>query len=109
MSPLYRRVVELKRTAGQEVSGLHLIAIYVRRCVQPLQFRASPMWRYAGDDDPTRVLHESFSSIELEARVQRVMKIGQKDRCSLEWHVRPFLLENPTAEVGYALRTRLDW
>ena len=36
VEPMYRRVVELKRTAGQEVSGLHLIALFVKRCVQPL-------------------------------------------------------------------------
>ena len=60
------------------------------------------MWRYAGDDDLARVLHENFSSIELEARVQRVTKIGQKDlgQCLLECPVRPFSLDFPPAEVS---------
>ena len=96
---MYHRVVELRRTPGLEVSGLQLIAIFVKRCVQPIQFRAHPMWRFEGVDDPTRVLHEQFSSIELESRVQRITKIGQKDQCLLECPVRPFAADNPLPEV----------
>ena len=35
---LYRWVLELKTTLQREVSGLHLIATFVKRCIQPLQF-----------------------------------------------------------------------
>ena len=102
VEPMYRRVVELKKTAGQEVSGLHLIALFIKRCVQPLQHRSSPMWRFAGADDPTRVLHEDFSSIELETRVHRVTRLSQKDvgQHLLECPVRPFSLDFLPAEVS---------
>ena len=35
---LYQRVLDLKTTPRREVSGLHLIATFVKRCIQPLQF-----------------------------------------------------------------------
>ena len=102
VDPMYRRVVELKRTAGQEVSGLHLIALFVKRCMQPLQHRSSLMLHFAGEDDPTRVLHEAFSSIELETRVQRLTKVSQRDLSHqlLECPVRPFSLDFLLAEVS---------
>ena len=104
VAPLYRRVVELRRTAGLEVSGLQLIALFVKRCIQPIQFRPHPMWRFEGAQDPTRVLHEEFSSIELESRVHRITKLGQKDKCLLECPVRPFAADNPLPEVTRHLR-----
>ena len=60
------------------------------------------MLRFAGEDDPTRVLQEAFSSIELETRVQRLTKVGQKDlgHHLLECPVRPFSLDFPPVEVS---------
>ena len=102
VEPMYQRVIELKRTAGQEVSGPHLIALFIRRCVQPLQHRSSPMWRFTGADDPTRVLHEDISGLELETRVYRLTRFSQSDwnRELLECPVRPFSLEFLPAEVS---------
>ena len=44
-----------------------------------------------------RVLHEEFSSIELESRVQRITKV--KSRPVLECPVQPYVADNPLPEV----------
>ena len=46
--PLVQRVVDLRRKSGPEVTGLQLIALFVKRCVQPIQFQGHPMWQYVG-------------------------------------------------------------
>jgi hypothetical protein len=108
VEPMYNRVIELKRAAGREVTGLHLITLFIRRCVQPLQHRSSPMWRFSGGEDPTRVRQEDYSTSELETRVQRLTKIAQKDwkRQLLECPVRPFELGCLPGEV--CARTRMS-
>ena len=102
VAPLYLRVEELKKTAGREVSGLHLMALFIKRCVQPLQHRGSPMWRFSGVDDPTRVRREDVSSAEFESRVHRLTRLSQNDwdRELLKCPVRPFSLEFLPAEVS---------
>ena len=102
VAPLYLRVEELKKTAGREVSGLHLMALFSKRCVQPLQQRSSPMWRFSGVDDPTRVLREDSSSVKFESRVHRLTRFSKEDwnRELLACPVRPFSLDSPPAEVS---------
>ena len=66
MGPLVQSIAELK----EQVTGLQLIVVFVKRCVQLLQCRERPMWQYTGVGDSTRCLHENFSSVELVSRVQ---------------------------------------
>ena len=58
---LMSRIVELQETVGLEVSGLQIMATFIRRRIQPLQARAHPMWEYTGVEDPTRVSKKEYS------------------------------------------------
>ena len=51
--PLMERMAKLMKTVDREVSGLHLIATFIKRGVQPLRVRAHPMWAFQGAHDPT--------------------------------------------------------
>ena len=66
VEPLAQSVAQLK----EQLTGLQLVAIFVKRCVHPLQCRERPMWQYTGVGDSTRCLHEDFSSHALMSRVQ---------------------------------------
>ena len=70
-APLLSRVRALLETTSKEVSGVHLIATFVKRRVQALQARVHPLFEYAGAMDPTRAYAEELSAGELEARVCR--------------------------------------
>ena len=85
-------VAELK----EKMTGLQLIAIFVKRCVQPLQCRERPMWQYSGVEDSTRCLHENFSSRELLSRVQRITKCSS---AVLESPIVPFSTEQLLPQV----------
>jgi hypothetical protein len=45
---LMKRIHELQNTRGKELSGIQIIAYFLRIRVQPLQDRKKPMWMYAG-------------------------------------------------------------
>ena len=97
--PLLSRVSKLVKTAGKEVSGVHLIATFIRRRVLPIQARAHPFFNYAGAADVTRTSAEELSTGEVEARVcaLTLLKVGEAN--VLESPVAPFSLENPVPEV----------
>ncbi|KQK04340.1 hypothetical protein BRADI_2g13072v3 [Brachypodium distachyon] len=57
---------------GQGLTGVHLIALFLRMRIQPLQARVHPMWSFEGPGDPTRVNAEELYLNELESRVQRL-------------------------------------
>ncbi|KQJ89022.1 hypothetical protein BRADI_4g22988v3 [Brachypodium distachyon] len=54
-SVLLKQVVELQQTPEKEVSGLQLIALFMKRRIQPIQARVHSMWEYLGPSDSTQV------------------------------------------------------
>ena len=66
-SPLVSRVSTLLKTAGKEVNGVHLIATFIKRHVQPIQAREHPLYEYTSAADATRVSVEELSAGEAEA------------------------------------------
>ena len=90
---------KLVKTAGKEVSGVHLIATFIRRRVHQIQARAHPLFEYAGATDITRTSAEELSTGEVESRVcaLTLLKVGEAN--VLEPPVVPFSLENPVPEV----------
>jgi hypothetical protein len=48
MEPMMEKINALQSTIGKELSGLQLMAIFMRMRIQPLQARARQMWNYAG-------------------------------------------------------------
>ena len=47
---LVERMVQLVRDG---VTGMDLMEVFLRRRIQPLQYRGHPMWLYCGTEDTT--------------------------------------------------------
>ena len=71
---LVERVVELIR---DEVTGMDLLEVFLRRRIQALQYRDHPMWMYSGTEDTTRVHPEEVEDATLERWMTAI--IGNKD------------------------------
>ena len=63
MKVLVERVVHLIRDS---VTGMDLLEVFLRRCIQPLQAHDHPMWMYSGIDDSTRVHPEEVDEDTVE-------------------------------------------
>ncbi|KAK1691911.1 hypothetical protein QYE76_008608 [Lolium multiflorum] len=62
---LITRIKALQNTQGQELSGVQMIAHFLRIRVQPIQARSSPLWLYSGAGDAARI-SEDLSVKDLE-------------------------------------------
>lgn len=60
---LMERVVQLVR---EGVMGIDLLEVFLRRRIQPLQYRGHCMWLYCGTEDETRVHPEAADDATLE-------------------------------------------
>ena len=49
-----RLVSRVRLLAHTELSLVEVMAIAIKRCVQPLQSRVTPLWCYNGEDDASR-------------------------------------------------------
>ena len=83
--------------------GTEFAALYLKRRVQPLQYRAHPMYLYTGAKDSTRISMEDLKEKELQDEVRRLTKLTQKDTIALEPNVRPFEASFPPPEVCFML------
>ncbi|PNT76232.1 hypothetical protein BRADI_1g46192v3 [Brachypodium distachyon] len=66
---LLKQVAELQQTLEKEVSGVQLIALFMKRRIQSIQARAHSMWEYSGSSDSTRICAEDLSDEDLLTRV----------------------------------------
>ena len=71
---LMERVVQLVRDG---VTGMDLLEVFLKRRIQPLQFRSHCMWLYCGTEDETRVHPEAVDDVTLERWMAAVT--GNKD------------------------------
>ena len=71
---LVERVVQLIRDG---VTGMDLLEVFLRRCIQPLQARDHPMWMYSGTEDTTRIHPEEIDEATLERWMASIT--GNKD------------------------------
>ena len=92
---LYSQVQKLK------MLGTEFAALFLKRRVQPLQYRAHPMYLYTGAKDNTRISSEDLKEKELQDEVRRLTKLTQKDYIPLEPNVRPFEASYPPPEVCF--------
>ena len=91
----------LARIGGMldKVTGIHLIATFVKRRVWPIRARAHPMWEYEGAGDITRMNPEELSRSELLMHVRHITNLTTGDTCNVDCPVAPYGLENPLLEV----------
>ena len=81
--------------------GTEFAALFLKRRVQPLQYRAHPMYLYTGAKDSTRISLDDLKEKELQDEVRRLTKLTQKDNIPLEPSVRPFEASYPPPEVCF--------
>ncbi|KQJ88392.1 hypothetical protein BRADI_4g17405v3 [Brachypodium distachyon] len=80
---------------GQGLTGIHLMALFLRMRIQPLQARVHPMWSYEGLGDPTRVNAEELSSEEVESWVRRLTNLTGAAPCEIDTPVIPHGPDRP--------------
>ncbi|KAM0851088.1 hypothetical protein ACQ4PT_052641 [Festuca glaucescens] len=86
---LIARIQALQNTQGEELSGVQIIAHFLRIRVQPLQARANPLWLYSGAGDAARV-SEDLSVKDLEKLVRHFTSLSKKCPVPSSCRVEPF-------------------
>ncbi|KAK1670545.1 hypothetical protein QYE76_058704 [Lolium multiflorum] len=82
-------IQELQNTYGAELSGVQIIAHFLRIRVQPLQARKSPLWTYSGAEDSVMV-SEDLSFTDLEKLVRRFTSLRKNHNVPSSCRVVPF-------------------
>ncbi|KAK1630889.1 hypothetical protein QYE76_005204 [Lolium multiflorum] len=91
------RIHELQNTRGKELSGIQIIAYFLRIRVQPLQARKNPLWMYAGEEDAA-TLSKDLSVKDLEKLIRRISSLSKKDAIPSSCHVEPYSGTNALPE-----------
>ena len=78
------------------LTGGQLISVFMGRCVQPLQYRARPMWQYEGLEDSTRCSSEELDFDGLLTRIQHVTKCSSISEMRF---VRPYASDHALPQV----------
>ncbi|KAM0859821.1 hypothetical protein ACQ4PT_046947 [Festuca glaucescens] len=76
---MMQKIQALQSTVGKELSGLQLMALFMRMRIQPLQARAHQMWNYAGSADETRVSKDDVAEDEVKKAVRRLTNLTTAD------------------------------
>jgi hypothetical protein len=79
----------LQNTQGQELSGVQILAHFLRLRVQPLQACASPLWLYSGAGDAPRI-SKDLSVKDLEKLVCRFTSLTKNADVPASCRVEPF-------------------
>ena len=82
------------------LTGVHLLAVFLKNRAQPLQARAEPMWSYRGVEDINRLRKEELSSNELDTFLSNIIKSSCIELTPL---ILPFLATNPPVPVSFCL------
>ncbi|KAK1692106.1 hypothetical protein QYE76_008803 [Lolium multiflorum] len=88
------RIKSLQNTPGQELSGVQILAYFLRVRVQPLQARATPLWMYFGTGDSARISAD-LPVGELEKLVRRFTSLTKNDVVPTTCRVEPFSAAHP--------------
>ncbi|KAK1630998.1 hypothetical protein QYE76_005313 [Lolium multiflorum] len=94
---LITRIRELQNTRGKELSGIQIIAYFLRIRMQPLQARKNPLWMYAGDEDIERI-SKDLPVKDLEKLIRRMSKLSKKDSIPTSCRIAPYSGANPLPE-----------
>ena len=100
---LITRIQELQNTEGEELSGVQIIAHFLRIRVQPLQARKNPLWMYSGVEDADRVSND-LPLKDLEKLVRRFTSLSKKSEVPSSCSVEPFNGNHTLPAVSIFLR-----
>ena len=104
LKPFISRISELLKTLGQEEGGIHLIATFMRRQIQPLRLRSHPMWADEGPSDPNRMFASDLSDEEVVQKVKSITSLRVADPCNVKCPVTPYGADNRLPEVNVYIR-----
>jgi hypothetical protein len=76
--PLLSRIQTLKIGLGGALSGIQLMAFFIQRRVQPLQYRITNLWTYSGLEDPTRISDDLMLKEDVDKRVRNLTKLTKE-------------------------------
>ena len=65
--------------AHSELSIVEVMAIAIKRCIQPLQSRVTPLWCYNGEDNASHYKHEGLDTPTALAAVLADLYKGEKE------------------------------
>ncbi|KAK1670535.1 hypothetical protein QYE76_058694 [Lolium multiflorum] len=94
---LIARIQELQNTEGAELSGVQIIAHFLRIRVQPLQARKNPLWLYSGAEDADRV-SDDLPLKDLEKLVRRFTSLSKNNEVPSSFRVEPFSADHALPE-----------
>ena len=95
-APLLLKIGELLSS----ITGVHLIATFVKMLVWPLRIRAHPMWEYEGALDATRMSKEELSKSELVSHVRSITSTKSSEPCNVDCPVTPYGPDKSLEEVS---------
>jgi hypothetical protein len=80
---LYERILDLKSAGGQTMCGTEVVALFLKRRVQPVMSRSHQLWMYTGANGKTWI--DSAEPIESKLRdeVRRLTRFSQEDFIAL--------------------------
>ena len=86
---LMEHIKKLQNTRGKELSGVQILAHFLRIRVQPIQARSGPLWLYSGAGDAARI-SEDLPVKDLEKLVRRFTSLSKKLEVPASCRVKPF-------------------
>ena len=93
-----RLVSKVRLLAHTELSIVEVMAIAIKRCVQPLQSRVTPLWCYNGEDDASRYRRKGPDTPAELATILADLYKGEKE---------DFLRLN--CREGYSMYNPIEW
>ena len=100
LKPLISRIADLLKSLGQEEGGVHLIATFMRRQVQPLRARPHPMWANEGPSDPSRMSSTELTDKEVVQKVKAIMSLRAADPCNVGCPITPYGMDKQLPKVS---------
>ncbi|KAK1628131.1 hypothetical protein QYE76_002446 [Lolium multiflorum] len=86
---LMTRIHQLQNTDGEELSGVQIIAYFLRIRVQALQARKNPLWMYSGAKDVDR-FSKDLSMKDLEKLVRHFTSMNKNNEVPSSCRVEPY-------------------
>ena len=103
MKPLVSTIAGLQKSLGKEAGGVHLIATFVKRLVQPLRARIHPMWKDQGASDPTRMSSVELNDEVVVQKVKAITSLVAADACNITCPIPPYGVERRLPAVSFLL------
>ncbi|KAK1698021.1 hypothetical protein QYE76_014718 [Lolium multiflorum] len=96
---LFDRIIRIKESDGQTMMGTKIVAVFLKRHIQPVMSRAHQMWLYSGPKDETRINVAELSEKELLDEVRCFNHFSQEDSIPLLALLEPYDFEHQPTEV----------